>query len=127
LQGHFRYVPIEPIVLLAGRTYVIAATQVEGQNDVMLGTAIAPGFAPEVEFIARRSDQSQDPTGLTLVLPANRFVPDAGVAGTFGPNFRYEVTPAHAATTAEGVATEVDVLAALAGVLETEPGELTLA
>jgi hypothetical protein len=93
LQG-FRYVPIEPLRLIAGQTYIVAAYYTQGAcmgGDAKLAINTDPGIAWMQPLIAQKTN------GLQLPHPTS--LPMAGMPkttstfkGYFGPNFLVEST-----------------------------------
>ena len=92
LVENFRYVSVEPVLLLPGRDYVIGAyypDHISPDSDMLL---ILNGddrdlaiFAPEIQFVARRF--SWEPGGILTFLD----ITDPSAVGAFGPNFAFHL------------------------------------
>ena len=91
LEHNFRYVPITPITLFSGQSYVIGANNPEnyGHNETFALELGAISFDSSIVFIGQRWVQQAgiNPTfGDTLSYPIN-FYPQNSF---FGPNFQFE-------------------------------------
>lgn len=83
LNAGYRYVPIPPLVLTSGQSYVIGAFYGVSSADKIIFHS-SQTFANLVNYIQSRTDFPQDPTSLSY--PS---LYPSGDQGVFGPNFQF--------------------------------------